>query len=349
MIMNMLPPHIQLTENASAILRKKLAEMAPDRIAFLVDENTKKLCLPSIDIDQDFHLIEIKSGEQNKTLNTCEFIWEHLTQYNFTRNSLLINLGGGVIGDMGGFTAATYKRGIRFINIPTTLLSQVDASIGGKLGIDFSGLKNHIGIFRDPDTIIIDQSFINTLPQEQVLSGFAEIIKHALIRDNTYWDQLQLLNPFSIKDWNSLVYTSIQIKNDVVQNDPYEKGLRKILNFGHTLGHAMETWKLNHQNIITHGEAIAVGMIMETYLAFSCKLISENELQSVSGYIKKNYPYHSIPDVNDLIELMKHDKKNDGDKVNFSLIKTIGECDYNVAVDTFRIKDAVDYYESLYE
>ena len=238
------------------------------KVAVIVDNNTKKYCYPVVaDALPDHVTIEISSGEEHKNLNTCQKIWGTLTDNAFDRKSLVVNLGGGVIGDMGGFCAATYKRGIEFINIPTTLLAQVDASIGGKLGIDFQNFKNHIGVFQNPLRVFLDAKFFETLPKEELRSGYAEIIKHCLIRDSEKFDQITK-SGYENLDFFELTKHSVQVKNDVVLEDPTEKGLRKILNFGHTIGHAIESYYLEKPGKkLLHGEAIAVGMICEAYLS----------------------------------------------------------------------------------
>ena len=236
------------------------------QVAILVDENTKRDCLSKLPQIESALIIEIKSGEQYKNISTCSFIWEQLTINNFDRNSLLINLGGGVIGDMGGFCAATYKRGLEFIHIPTTLLAMVDASVGGKLGIDFKGFKNQIGLFNNPKAVLISSVFLETLAESELKSGFAEVVKHALISDNSLW--LKLKNtPFTDLDWEDIIDTSIQIKNKIVLADPFEKGERKKLNFGHTFGHAIESYYLEKRTPISHGKAVFMGMILEAEIS----------------------------------------------------------------------------------
>ena len=231
------------------------------KVAILVDENTKRDCLYKLPKIENPLIIEIKSGEEYKNISTCNFIWEQLTINNFDRNSLLINLGGGVIGDMGGFCAVTYKRGLEFIHIPTTLLAMVDASVGGKLGIDFKGFKNQIGLFHNPKAVLISTEFLDTLDESELKSGFAEVIKHALILDNPLW--LKLKNTtFTDLDWEDIINHSVQIKNKIILEDPFEKGERKKLNFGHTFGHAIESYYLEKGTPISHGEAIFMGMIL---------------------------------------------------------------------------------------
>lgn len=237
-----------------------------------------------------------------------------MTRANMDRHGLIINLGGGVIGDMGGFCASTYKRGIDFIQIPTTLLAQVDASVGGKLGIDFHGLKNHIGVFQLPKTVLIDPTFIQTLPDRQKRSGFAEIIKHCLIRDAAKWDTIASLD-FDQVDLADLIAHSVEIKKAVVAEDPKEKGLRKILNFGHTLGHAVETYLLGlGKRAVLHGEAIAVGMITEAYLAYQRNLIEAEELEAIEAMLFATYGRIQIKaeEIPAIIQLTAQDKKNKG-------------------------------------
>lgn len=325
-----------------------LAKNEYSHVAILVDEFTSKLCLPIIQdiLPKKFTKIQIKSGEHHKNLATCERVWESMTQANMDRHGLLINLGGGVIGDLGGFCASTYKRGIDFIQIPTTLLAQVDASVGGKLGIDFHGLKNHIGVFQSPKSVLIDPIFINTLPLRQKRSGFAEIIKHCLIRDVKEWDVIRKLS-FDQLDFNTLITHSVAIKETVVSEDPKEAGLRKILNFGHTLGHAIETYLLDKgKRKIFHGEAIAIGMILEAFIAHQRDLISLEELEEIESYLFENYGRVKIrpEEIPNIIALTSQDKKNKGKEIRFSLLTGIGDCGYDIPVSRSEMKKAVQYY-----
>ena len=265
------------------------------KIIVLVDEKTKKYCYPYFQKNIGKHdLIQIKSGEGNKNLNSCTAIWKKMTAAQLDRHALMVNLGGGVIGDMGGFCAATYKRGINFIQIPTTLLSQVDASVGGKLGIDFESFKNHIGVFKIPNLVIIDPDFLKTLPITELRSGFAEIIKHCLIRDAEKWLEISQKN-FEQQDWDDLIRHSVAIKIKITQEDPTEKNVRKILNFGHTLGHAIETYYLGTKNQLLHGEAIAIGMICESYISLHRKIISKQEMMAIEAFIFSTYGIVKIP------------------------------------------------------
>ena len=317
-------------------------------IAILVDEFTNKYCLPIIQdlLPTNFTKILIKSGEHHKNLATCERVWDRMTQANMDRHSLLVNLGGGVIGDLGGFCASTYKRGIDFIQIPTTLLAQVDASVGGKLGIDFHGLKNHIGVFQLPKAVLIDPKFIDTLSIQQKKSGFAEIIKHCLIRDEKEWNVIRQQS-FEELDLSKLIAHSVAIKEAVVLEDPKEAGLRKILNFGHTLGHAIETYLLDKgKRKILHGEAIAIGMIVEAFISHQRDLISLQELEEIESYLFENYGRVKLhaEEISKIISLTAQDKKNKGKEIRFSLLTGIGDCGYDVPVSASEMKKAIQYY-----
>lgn len=332
----------------SQSLSQFLAQNTYSRIIVLVDEKTNRHCFPLIKevLPSNFLKIQIKSGEHQKTLQTCEQIWMALTNANVDRHALMINLGGGVIGDMGGFCASTYKRGIDFIQIPTTLLSQVDASVGGKLGIDFHGFKNHIGVFQLPKAVLVDPVFIQSLSEAEKRSGFAEIIKHCLIRDVQQWEVISKLDWFE-NDFAQLIAHSIEIKKKVVEEDPKEKGLRKILNFGHTLGHAVETYLLDKgKRKILHGEAIAVGMIAESFLALKRGLINSSELEAIELYLFETYGKVAINqnEVDQIIELTLQDKKNKGKEVLFSLLTGIGDCGYDIPVSKKEMKEALAFY-----
>lgn len=337
----------QITQDINQSLKEFLNDKSYSKIAILVDENTHEFCLPELEIPfEDVTLIKIESGEANKTLNTCNHIWQAMTEAGFDRKSLLINLGGGVIGDMGGFCAATYKRGIEFVNIPTTLLAQVDASIGGKLGIDFNGFKNHIGIFKSPKEVFISTSFLKTLPKRELLSGFAEIVKHALIASKKQWNNIKLKR-FDEHEFSLLVAESVTIKESVVDQDPTEKGLRKILNFGHTIGHAIESYFLNKGNLkLLHGEAVAIGMICEAFIAEKKQLITQDELNEISHFIKLNYSKIQIyeADFSEIIKLMHMDKKNVNNKILLALPDGIGKAKWDIEVEHSALEDALHYY-----
>ncbi|MES2734355.1 MAG: 3-dehydroquinate synthase [Bacteroidota bacterium] len=317
------------------------------KIAVLVDEHTKKHCYPLVKPLLPKHtLIQIKSGEENKHLATCEKIWAALTNAELDRHSLLLNLGGGVIGDMGGFCAATYKRGIAFAQLPTTLLSQVDASVGGKLGVDFMGLKNHIGVFQEPRAVLVDAHFLQTLSWAEMRSGFAEIIKHCLIADAAKWEQIRKRD-FEKQKWPDLIAHSIDIKAEVVRQDPTEKGLRKILNFGHTLGHAVESFYLAQpKKKLLHGEAIAVGMITESYIAYQKKLLNLASLEQIEEFIFSVYGRIKIQaeEIEQIIPLTLQDKKNRDGKVKAALLEGIGKAITDVEITPKDMREALAYY-----
>ncbi len=319
-------------------------------IIIIVDENTSEHCLPSIAglLHQKFDIIEIDSGEINKDLDTCKGIWETLIDFGADRHSLCINLGGGVIGDMGGFVASTFMRGMDFIQLPTTLLSQVDASVGGKLGVDFNAYKNLIGIIKNPGAVFIFTDFLETLPEEQVRSGFAEVIKHGLIKDADAYYRDADINDFSDMDWEQLVYDSVMIKKSVTDEDPEERGLRKILNFGHTLGHAIESHNLDTATHLFHGEAIAIGMVMEAHLSFQKGKIKESEVNHIKDSIINIYGHHTdrIPDTDTLISLMSKDKKNKGGVIMFSLLEKIGIGNFNQEVSIEDIELSIGFWNA---
>ena len=348
-------PYIEVSNYTIFILPIELSfksieqDLDYSKIAVIVDENTKLHCLPLIEPllpKGQYEIIEIISGEAQKNIQTCTQIWNKLLELNFDRNALVINLGGGVIGDMGGFCAGTYKRGIDFLQIPTTLLSQVDASVGGKLGIDFGDIKNSIGLFQDPQAVLIDSAFINTLPYEELRSGFAEIIKHALIASEIMWLLLQTTTDLKgIEDWSGIVESSVEIKKDIVEKDPYEQGLRKALNFGHTIGHAIESWSIQKDRRLLHGEAIAIGMICEAYLSQQVGL-SKEDLETITAYILEIYGKIDLPATAypDFIKLMKNDKKNEAGNINFTMIPAPGEVLINQTCSEADIIKSLDYY-----
>lgn len=339
-----LPEYLHFSDHPAEVLNRLVSGWKPDRLAVLVDENTRRDCLPLLPVDAP--VIEVQSGEENKHLQSCEQIWRQMTDLGFTRKSLLINLGGGVIGDMGGFAAATFKRGIRFVNFPTTLLSMVDASIGGKLGVDFQGLKNHIGVFQEPNAVVISPAFLYTLPPHEVLSGFAEVLKHGLIYDRGYWDKTKKLDPLNA-DWSEIIRESVGIKQAVVQADPLEAGLRKILNFGHTLGHAIESFFLGSEHRLLHGEAIAVGMIVEGFLSVRRGLLSREDQEDICSVIGQHYTLPALPALDALAVWLQQDKKNEGEEMNFSLIGPIGKAHYDEAVSLGEIRLALEDYHRI--
>ncbi|MDR2121601.1 MAG: 3-dehydroquinate synthase [Flavobacteriaceae bacterium] len=322
----------------------------PSKIVFLVDENTHEFCYPQIisdiETDTEIEILEIEPGEENKNLYVCINLWEALTELKIDRKGLLINIGGGVLTDMGGFLASCYKRGIDFINIPTTLLAMVDASIGGKTGVDLGSHKNQIGAFSLPQMVAVDTGFLSTLPQEQILSGFAEIIKHGLIADKEYWKEIISLKEIQTEDLEKLIKTSIEIKKQVVSQDFTEGGLRKILNFGHTIGHAIESFFLENKNPVLHGEGVAMGMITESYISVKKGLLSHREYEEVKEYISSLYPKLDLKkeDFEDIFTFMQNDKKNTNNEIKFVLLENIGKAAYDISVDKDLIKEALYMY-----
>jgi len=336
-------------ETELAPLTEILASGRYSKIFVFVDRNTGESCLPVFqDLLGDyteFDLIETDPGEENKNIDFCIGIWKTLLDFEADRKCLMINLGGGVITDMGGFVASTYKRGIDFINIPTTLLSQVDASVGGKTGIDIDNVKNMVGTFSLPQAVFIETIFLKTLPSRELLSGFAEMIKHGLIADLAYFRQLKETNYNEVSA--EAIYRSVEIKNEVVTEDPLEKGLRKILNYGHTIGHAVETYSLIHdKKPLNHGEAIAIGMVCEAFLSVKNNTLTEEELVEITQYLLSLYPKYEVKQKShkDLLQFMQSDKKNEDGQIMFSLLNKIGSCAFNCRVTTEDILDSLDYF-----
>ncbi|WP_179345080.1 3-dehydroquinate synthase [Winogradskyella ursingii] len=328
----------------------------PSIIFILVDTNTHEYCLPYFLQQLEsgeivVEVMEMPEGEEHKTIDICMGVWEALSEYGADRNSLLINLGGGVVTDLGGFVASTYMRGIDYINIPTSLLAMVDASIGGKTGVDLGGLKNQVGVINEGKMVGIDTSFLDTLPQNHMISGFAEMLKHGLIFDENYWDTLTHLEALDISHLDKLIYDSVVIKNSVVTEDPTEKGLRKILNFGHTLGHAIESYFLEHadRQPLLHGEAIAAGMILESYLSVKVCGLNEQTLKKITEGISKTFSKVEISkeDQKVIIELLKHDKKNSHGKIYFVLLEAIAQPKINCTANNELIVEAFNYYSNF--
>ncbi|WP_210487184.1 3-dehydroquinate synthase [Rufibacter aurantiacus] len=332
-------------------LKDLLQNRAFKKTVVLVDENTHRHCYPLLKsfLPENHYVVQIQSGEEHKNLTTCEHVWRELTDQNLDRWSLLVNLGGGVLTDLGGFCASLYKRGIRFVNVPTTLLSQVDASVGGKTGIDFMGFKNHIGVFQEPLAVLVNPVFLQTLDLRQMKSGFAEIIKHWLIMDAYKFYEQRYIGMFT-EDWTDLIRHSIDIKSRVVTADPLENGLRKILNFGHTIGHAVESFYLEKPGqTLLHGEAIAVGMLCEAWLSTQKGLLPQEELEQIETFILSIYEKVTIPeaDVQAISHLCLHDKKNDGATINCTLLQKIGEALYDKPITLPEVQSALRYYQLL--
>lgn len=325
--------------SAGATLYEYIARRDFSGIALICDENTRRFCLPLIAeylVEKPFHIIEIAAGEENKNIGTVQYIWRTMFENGLNRDSLIINLGGGVIGDMGGFSAATYMRGIRYLNIPTTLLSMIDASVGGKTGIDFDGMKNGIGAFRDPEISIIDTAFLNTLPGRQVKSGLAEAVKHGIISGTALYDMVMdaFIRPDIID--NEWIREIVEVKRKIVREDPGEKDLRKVLNLGHTIGHAIESCFLQTDRELLHGEAVALGIILENELSVCYGLMKRTTADKIRTDLLKQYhfPPVSIEDSEKLLQWILQDKKNRKDHINLVLARNFGEIERNYVVKT---------------
>ncbi|WP_242119111.1 3-dehydroquinate synthase [Aestuariivivens sediminicola] len=322
------------------------------KIFILVDDNTHVHCLPSflthLNTNTSIEILEIEAGEIHKTIETCSGVWNSLSELDADRKSLLINLGGGVITDLGGFVACTFKRGIKYINIPTTLLAMVDASVGGKTGVDLGHLKNQIGVISSPDIIIIDTSYLNTLPKHQMKSGMAEMFKHGLISDSNYWKKLSDLSRLTIEDLDGLIYESVLIKKCVVDKDPDEQNLRKTLNYGHTLGHAIESYFLSNTNrpSLLHGEAVAIGTVMASYISTQLAGLPEEDTHEIKSVLKSFYGHIPIAEneYKAIMDLLKYDKKNVHGNINFVLLEAIGSPKIDCIVPDEIIREAFKYY-----
>jgi 3-dehydroquinate synthase len=343
---------IYFNDDCYSYLQQLLVQDSYSKIFIIADENTSQHCLPNflaqLATEIPIEIIEIEAGEINKNIETCTQVWHALTELGADRKSIVINVGGGVVTDLGGFAASTFKRGMDFVNVPTSLLAMVDASVGGKTGVDLGVLKNQIGIITNPVAVLIDTQFLETLPAAEMRSGLAEMLKHGLIEDEKYWNEFLSLRSLTTHDLDSLIYRSVQIKNEIVMQDPTEKGLRKILNFGHTLGHAIESYFLEDANKtnLLHGEAIAIGMILEAHISSALKLLPQNEYIQLKGIISSIFPKVEFTELDkaNVIKLLIHDKKNVAGKVQFVLLERIGHAVINKEVDNQLIFNAFDDY-----
>ena len=317
-----------------------------------VDSNTREHCLPLVEAQlthDNVVVIECAPGELNKNLTTCQQLWTAMFDAGVGRRWCAICLGGGVLEDMAGFVSSTFKRGIDFLQIPTTLLSQVDSSVGGKLGVDFYELKNSIGVFNNPIAVWIDAKFLQTLPAREVRSGYAEMLKHALIADSEQWERLSRITDLADVNWQKLTPASVRIKRDVVLEDPFEKGLRKALNFGHTIGHAIESYFLETDQRLFHGEAIAAGMVMEAWLSVRHAGLEQAHYERIETYFIGLYGHQLIPEnsFGQLEALMRQDKKNEDARINFTLLEAPGRAVINCTVEWADIREALMYYNNL--
>jgi len=340
---------ILLGVNAGNALDVYLETKSYSKLFVLMDENTYAHCYPVLSLDTvnllDAELLVIDPGEENKSIEIAAQLWESLTEAGADRHSLLINLGGGILSDLGGFVASSFKRGMDFINIPTSLLAMVDASIGGKTGINLGHYKNQVGLFSTPKQIIIDERFLKTLPQEQILSAYAEMLKHGLIKDEKYWEELSEIKQLDPENLIQHIEKSIQIKKQIVDQDPTEKGLRKALNYGHSIGHAVESFFMETNTPLSHGESVAVGMLAEAYLSKEILKMSAKELERIDENIRTHYAHIYIDEsqVEAIADLVMHDKKKEGNHLNFSLLKKIGQCEINVQVTRKQIEESIKY------
>lgn len=332
-------------------LATAISECEHDRIFILADENTAEACLPVISRFRCLRSalpIVVKQGDTHKDIEALTGIWQFLSENGATRHSLMINLGGGMITDLGGFAAATFKRGIDFINIPTTLLAMVDASVGGKTGMNFNGLKNEIGAFCDARFVLLSTAFLKTLDQENLRSGYAEMLKHGLISTAERWAELvnyDLDNP-DLALLQRMVGESVDVKRDIVEKDPHEHGIRKALNLGHTTGHAFESFAMKKGAPILHGYAVAYGIVCELYLSAVRTNFPTDRMRQTVNFIRENYGQMNITcdDYPELIALMKHDKKNTAGTINFTLLGDIGDIRINQTATEEEIKEALDFY-----
>lgn len=342
---------VVISGNLERDLVNAISECEHDRIFVLTDETTQQLCWPKI---KNFKALKnstpiiIKATDTHKNLDTLSQVWQALSNGGATRHSLMINLGGGMVTDLGGFAASTFKRGIDFINIPTTLLAMVDASVGGKTGINFGGLKNEIGVFSDSRFVIINTQFLDTLDHDNICSGYAEMLKHGLISDERTWAELvtfDLDNP-DLNQLQRMVAESIKVKERIVEADPHEHGIRKALNLGHTMGHAFESFAMRRGTPILHGYAVAYGLISELYMSARKTAFPTDRMHQTVRFIRENYGTLNITcdDYPTLIELMQHDKKNTSGIINFTLLGNVGGIRINQTANEEEIKEALDFF-----
>ena len=342
----MLPPSIVFSSDPGTDIKSFLSGKTYSQIVVLLDTHTQQHCYPIIKDDLPPHeVIVVNPGEEYKNIETCSFIWGEFTRFQLDRHAVLIVLGGGVLGDMGGFCAATYKRGIDFVLIPTTLLAMVDASIGGKLGVDFQHFKNHIGLFKQPKHSILSSGFLKTLPEPELKSGFAEVIKHALLSASSFYNSL-ISTPFAKQNFEDLIKRSVEFKQSIIEQDPEESGLRKILNFGHSIGHALETDSIISNERMLHGQAIAIGMVAESHISFQKGYLDIEQLKSISGYLISLFGKYSINNEH-VVMLIAQDKKNKSGKIKMALLEGVGNPRWDIEVSREEILTALNYYTSF--
>lgn len=340
-----------ICEEKNESLKRAIKNCPHDKLFILTDEHTHRLCLPQLQETgalQEVTEIIIGAEDVHKTLETLAYVWMALSKGEATRHSLMINLGGGMVTDLGGFAAATFKRGIAYINIPTTLLAMVDAAVGGKTGINFNGLKNEVGAFAPAAAVLIETDFLRSLDQRNFLSGYAEMLKHGLISTTEHWAELLTFDTCSL-DYNRLkhmVKQSIQVKERIVLEDPHEHGLRKALNLGHTVGHAFESMALAENRPVLHGYAVAWGLVCELYLSCLKTGFPKDKMRNTVQFIKENYGtfYLECRHYERLYELMRHDKKNTAGIINFTLLEDVGKITLNQTADKETIFDMLDFF-----
>jgi 3-dehydroquinate synthase len=337
---------VELNPLESSSLRNLLSSYRNYNKVIMVDENTHDACLeqllntfPEL---ENAEIMLLPAGEENKTMEVVYQVWSALLEYRIQRNDLILNLGGGLVTDLGGFVAATYKRGIDFIHIPTSLLAMVDAALGSKTGIDVNEVKNAVGTFTSPKAIFIDLAFLETLPAQEIFNGFAEMLKHALILDRDYWNKLKTLRNDAELTTLENILRSIQLKKEVVESDPHEFGRRKLLNFGHTFGHGLESYFLSRKPI-DHGHAVALGMIAEAYVSFKRKVLFSEAYQEIEQVLIAIFPMPPIPEeaFEEVMNHMKNDKKNARDRINFVLLKSPGRAEINAELSEKEIGEAL--------
>ncbi len=330
----------------------RIENLRPSKIFVILDENTKVHCLPILKkkIAKDLQIITIGAGEDHKNISTCVQVWKELSKEGADRHSLIINLGGGVVTDLGGFVASTFKRGLRFINIPTTLLAMVDASIGGKNGVDLDYLKNQIGTITSPELVVVESDFLETLPREQVISGVAEMLKHSLIKGETSWKKIKTLDLNDKVTLEELIWESVEIKRQIVSTDPFEANVRKTLNFGHTLGHAIESYCLQQRErkSLLHGEAIAIGMILAVYISNQVLGFPVTKMADVRDGILSIFPKRNFSknEIDSILKLLIFDKKSSHGVVQFVLIEDFGILRTDCTVSNQLIYNAFKFYEN---
>ncbi len=336
-------------------LNNLLAELpAATAVFILADAHTVQACVPAllqaVPALAEREVVEVPAGERSKGLDTCAALWDHLAARAADRQAVLVNVGGGVVTDLGGFVASTYKRGIRFVQVPTSLMGMVDAAIGGKTAIDHGAVKNLVGTFAPPVMVCVHTPFLRTLGKRELLNGVAEMIKHGLVRDAAHWNEVRRAALHDLAALAPLVERSAAIKCAVVSEDPREKGPRKLLNFGHTIGHAVEAFALESPDRdLLHGEAVAIGMVCATWLSWRLGHLDRDRMNAVQDQLMGLYaPFHfGSADHHRIVELMRNDKKNDADGFRFTLLTGIGSAIHDVPVTAGQVGDALDHYRLL--